>query len=197
MLKTFNWARVVSNVLSPPVIWGLLAFFVALNNAANPGQSLIQSGLYILFVCLIPAGYIGWMVYRGQIADMHLPEQKDRLWPFLVTIVSTTVLLLILVSISATPTMPILTLGTLLQIILMMLITQVWKISIHAMSVSSGVTTIGVFFGLLPALVLSPLILLVGLARLKLQRHTVAQVIAGTLLGVLIVIVLAASFHII
>jgi len=197
MRQTLNWARLVSNVMSPPAIWGMLALPVAIHGATNLEDGLIQSGLYISFVCIIPTLYIAWMLYRGHIADIHLPDQKDRLRPFLFTIASTTVVLLILAAISSTPTMPIFALGTLIQIIFMTIITQLWKISIHTMAVSSGVVTIGVFFGLLPALLLSPLIPLVGAARLKLHRHSPAQVVIGALLGMITVLLLALSFGLI
>jgi membrane-associated phospholipid phosphatase len=54
------------------------------------------------------------------------------------------------------------------------------------MSITSAVVATGILFGIGPALLVSPLVPLVGAARLKLHRHTPAQVIAGTLVGAVI-----------
>jgi membrane-associated phospholipid phosphatase len=73
-------------------------------------------------------------------------------------------------------------------------ITLVWQISIHSMSITGAVVTIGAIFGLPQALVIAPLVPLVGIARIKLQRHTWSQVIAGTMLGCILSLILFALF---
>lgn len=61
-------------------------------------------------------------------------------------------------------------------------INQYWKISIHAVGVSGGVSVLLLAGGLVlwPSLLMLPL---VAWARLRLQAHTPAQVTAGLLLG--------------
>jgi membrane-associated phospholipid phosphatase len=81
---------------------------------------------------------------------------------------------------------PTFALFSLVQIAVMAMITLVWQISMHAMSITSVVVAALTFFGVLPALILLPLIILVGAARLKLQRHTVAQVLAGVAVGAIV-----------
>ena len=44
----------------------------------------------------------------------------------------------------------------------------------------------GVLFGIVPALLTVPLVVLVSAARLKLQRHTPAQILGGTMVGALV-----------
>jgi membrane-associated phospholipid phosphatase len=53
----------------------------------------------------------------------------------------------------------------------------------HMMSITCAVVALGALFGVGPMLVASPLIPVVGAARLKLKRHTPAQVVAGSILG--------------
>jgi membrane-associated phospholipid phosphatase len=79
---------------------------------------------------------------------------------------------------------------TLAHLTLMAVITLGWQISMHAMSISGALVATGIVFGLFPALMVAPLVPLVGTARLRLERHTPAQVIAGTLLGALVTIAL-------
>ena len=42
------------------------------------------------------------------------------------------------------------------------------------------------WFGLIPALLVLPLVPLVGAARIQLKRHTIPQVLSGVLVGAII-----------
>jgi membrane-associated phospholipid phosphatase len=186
------WARLISNILSPPVVWAVLAFPIALRDAESQGQAILWAGVYTLLVCLFPLAYIAWMVRQGKISDLHMKLRKERLRPFLVSMACTAVAWWSLRLMGAPPVVPQFALFSLVQITVMALITMVWQISMHAMSITCAVVAIGLLFGLAPALVATPLIPLVGAARLKLHRHTPAQVVAGTLVGALIPVLLFA-----
>ncbi len=59
---------------------------------------------------------------------------------------------------------------------------MVWKISIHCAVAGGSVTILALFYG---PLVLAGLVLvgLLGWARVTMEDHTVAQVVAGSVLG--------------
>jgi membrane-associated phospholipid phosphatase len=178
-----NWARLVSNLCSPPIIWAILVLPIAFRFTSSQNQAIFCVLIYIVLVCLIPAIYVVWMVKRGHISDIHMKIRGERLRPFLVSILCTGSTWAIL-RLSNTPVvMPMMAAIMLTQLVVMTIITLVWQISMHAMSMTGAVVAIGVFFGLIPALIVMPLVPLVGAARLQLRRHTLAQVIAGTLLG--------------
>lgn len=185
-MKTLSWARLVSDVLSPPVVWAMLAFPIALRDEPARGQALMWAGVYIVLVCVLPIVYIGTMVKRGRITDIHMQVRQQRLLPFLVSILCTAFAWLTLGLLGAPPVVPLFALFSLIQLAVMAIITLMWQISIHAISISGATVATGVLFGLLPALFTVPLVVLVGAARLKLKRHTPAQVIAGTALGIVI-----------
>ncbi len=186
------WARLISNIFSPPVVWAVLAFPIAFRDAYSQGQAIVWAGVYTLLVCLFPLAYIAWMVHRGKITDIHMKLRKDRLRPFLVSIACTAVAWWVLRLLGAPSVVPQFALFSLVQLTVMAVITLVWQISMHTMSISCAVVAIGLLFGLAPALLATPLIPLVGAARLKLHRHTPAQVVAGTLVGALIPVLLFA-----
>lgn len=186
------WARLISNLLSPPVIWAVLAFPIAFRDADSRDQAILWAATYGVLVCLMPLLYIVWMVRRGRIGDIHMKLRKERLRPFLVSIACTVVAWWALRLMGAPSVVPQFALFSLVQLVVMAMITLVWQISMHAMSISCAVVAIGLLFGILPALVATPLIPLVGAARLKLHRHTPAQVVAGTLVGALIPVILFA-----
>ena len=182
----FSWARVVSDIVSPPVVWALLVIPVAAHYADTPLQAFFWAFLYSMFICVIPVGFIAWMVKTGKIGDIHMKERRERFRPLLVTIVCTSIVWWLLRRLDAPPPFPLLALMTLVQVTFIMLITLVWQVSMHMMSIAGAVIVTGIIFTTAAALAMIPLVMLVGAARLKLKRHTPAQVIAGTIIGALV-----------
>lgn len=183
-LPRFSWARVVSDIISPPIVWAVIVLPVAVQYA--PEQALYWTVLYSIPICLLPIIYIAMMVWRGKIGDIHMKERRERYRPLLVSIVCTSFALWLLRLLNAPTIFPLLALISLVQISVIALITLAWQISMHAMSIASAMVAAGIIFSLSVALLLLPLVVLVGTARLRLQRHTPAQVIAGTLVGALV-----------
>lgn len=179
----YSWARTISNVLSPPVIWGALAFPIAFHHAESREQALLWALTYVIMVCGIPALYIALMVRLGKITDLHMQVRQQRIAPFLVSIVSTALAWGILRLMGAPSLLPLFALVSLVLLCAMLLVTLVWQISMHSMSITCAVVTTGALYGLGAALLVSPLIALVAMARLSLRRHTPAELIAGGLLG--------------
>lgn len=178
-----SWARIISNLLSPPVVWAILAFPIAFREAESSAQAILWAATYGVLVCVVPVAYIALNVWRGNISDMHIKVRRQRIRPFIVSIVCTAFAWSVLRLMGAPSLLPLFALFSLIQIAIMLIVTLVWQISVHSMSITGAVVTAGVLYGLLPALLLSPLIPVVGAARIKLRRHTLAQVIAGGIVG--------------
>ncbi len=178
-----TWARLVSNLLSPPVIWGTLAFPIAFREASSQEQGLIWALTYVVLVCVMPAFYIGLMVWRGHITDLHMRVRTQRIRPFIVSIICTAIAWAALSVMQAPPLLPAFALITVIQITAMLFITLVWQISMHTMSVTSAIITSAALFGIGTAILASPLIPIVGAARYSLRRHTLSQLIGGSMLG--------------
>jgi len=104
--------------------------------------------------------------------------------------VCTTVAWIVLRLMGAPSVMPLFVLFCLIQLAIMTVITLVWQISIHAVSITGATVATGALFGTIPALFTIPLIFIVGAARLKLKRHTPAQVVVGSVVGAVIPILL-------
>lgn len=188
----FSWARFVSDVLSPPVVWALFAFPIAWRDAQSQQQAFLLAFTYIVLVCLLPIVYIALMVKRGAITDIHMRVREQRIRPFIVSIVCTAVACGILQLMAAPTIVTLFAFSSLVLLTIMAVITLIWQISIHAICISGVMVSAGVLFGALPALLTFPLVILVGAARLKLKRHTLAQVIAGTAVGICVPVLLFA-----
>ena len=185
-----SWPRLVSNVLSPPVIGALLAFPIAYHADGGQGNAPVYALVYGAMVCWLPVLYIAWNVRNGNITDLHMKVRAERIRPFVVTLLCSGAALALLIAFNAPRLMPMFALFSLIQLGLMTLITLVWQISIHAMSITGAVVAAGAMFGVGPALVLFPLVPLVGAARYKLGRHTLPQLVAGAGVGGLMTVLL-------
>jgi hypothetical protein len=182
-LRRPSWERALSDVLSPPVVWGALVFPMAIRATGSLAAALPWALIYVGFVCILPAAYIGIQVWRGRISDVHINLREQRLRPYAVSLIGVGLAFITMVLLSAPPLMVMFTLFTLVQMALMLVFTTRWKISMHSMSITSAVVTLGLLYGLVAFLLLTPLILLVAVARIRLRRHSVKQVVAGILLG--------------
>lgn len=187
-----RWARVISNLLSPPMVWATLVFVIAFHFAENRLQGLVWALTYGILVCLMPILYIAWRVRSGKISDLHMKERQERIIPFAVSIGCAILAWIVLRMMNAPSILPLIAAITLVELAVMLLITFAWQISMHAMSISVAVVATGIVFGAAPALAVSPLLPIVGAARLRLHRHTLAQVIAGAIVGAIIPLIVLA-----
>lgn len=182
-------ARIISNVVSPPII-ALVAVLVSVY--APPSQGLTLSGwLFILIAVLAPVFYVIWLVRSGTVTDFHLPSRSERFGPFLVTLVVGIVGWLIVLRLDSPHPLRLIALINVVQTAMLMLISHWWKISIHATAIT-GLAVVAIYLlgrGAWPLLLLIPI---VGWSRVYLKRHTLEQVIGGTILG--FVVVLAAIY---
>jgi membrane-associated phospholipid phosphatase len=178
-----KWARFVSDVVSPPVVWGIFSIFLAARDAANVGQAVLWAGIYVFLVCIMPVLFIAYRVKQGRITDIHMPLRHERFTPFMITIVGALISLFLMIILQASHAMQLLSLATLLQVAMMSLITLYWQISVHMIGISGAVVLTSLWFGGVYGVLISPLIIIVAAARLALKRHTPTQVIVGALVG--------------
>ncbi len=199
-----KWARFVSNIVSPPVVWGIFAIFLAAREAAQltaidgqPSrvwQALLWALIYVLLVCVMPVMFIAMRVRQGKITDIHMPLRHERFAPFMATLAGAVITSILLYLMQATRSMQLLSLATILQVALMSVITLYWQISVHMIGISGAVVLVGLWFGVLYGALLSPLIAIVAMARLVLKRHTLTQVLVGALVGSLSIAAFAMLF---
>jgi membrane-associated phospholipid phosphatase len=182
-LRRPSWERALSDILSPPMVWGALVFPMAIRATGSLQAALPWALIYVGLVCILPAAYIAIQVWRGHISDVHINLREQRLRPYAVSLTGAGLAFIAMVVLSAPQLMTLFTLFTLVQMALMLIFTTRWKISMHSMSITSAVVTMGLLFGLMVFLLLTPLILLVSVARIRLRRHSIKQVVAGIVLG--------------
>jgi membrane-associated phospholipid phosphatase len=165
------------------VVWAALSFPLAVYADPLSGRALLWALIYTGFVCVLPVLYIAFMVKRGHITDIHIKVRRQRIIPFLVSIACAGLAVVLLMVLNAPPLITFFALFTMLEIVVMLIITTRWQISMHALGISGAAVVIAVIYGALAGLLMSVLVPVVGAARVVLHRHTVAQVIAGSIVG--------------
>jgi hypothetical protein len=176
-------AKIVTEVLSPAVIVVLLPFAVAWNAT---GHALLRTIVWSLVVAVFFSAFPMFFLVRGARQgkwDGHwVRERERRSVPLLMCLQSAAVGLLILLLGRAPRDVVALAWSMITVLGVCVLITRLWKVSLHATVAGGAVATVILIYGWIMA-VLIPLVALVAWARVKVMDHTAAQVVVGAFLG--------------
>jgi membrane-associated phospholipid phosphatase len=178
-------AHVVSQIGSPPVLAAAAAFLAAglERNAAAFGFA----ALHTLLMVLVPVAYLLLQIRRGRVSDLEIFRREERWRPYLATIAGAW-LAWSAIRFGGGPARLSGVAGVLaLEAALVFAVTLGWKISLHCATAAAAGALVWKLVGTpLPLLVGSPLMIW---SRLLLRRHTPAQTIAGSIAGILVVLV--------
>lgn len=172
-------AYTISLIGSPPVL-GLTAV-ILLTAATATLRTWLWGGLYALLAIVVPLLYVLRLARRGAVSGIDLPVREERVRPMVFAILCSGLAWLMLV-LAGEPAPMLILAGTMwLQMALMFVITLRWKISMH----SATAAGVGVLASCLAGTII-PLLLgvpIIAWSRVRLQRHTLAQTVAGAALG--------------
>lgn len=178
------WARLISLFFSPPVVWAVWIFIIAQQVSGSPWQASFFASLFALTVCVLPMAYVAYKVKTGCISDMHMRHSHERYIPYSIAIVGCLLTELLYLRFGAHPILVVVALVTIIELSIMLIGTFFSHISLHAMAMTSVISATTIIYGFNKSLVFIPVLLLVILARLALERHTVWQIVLGALIGV-------------
>jgi membrane-associated phospholipid phosphatase len=174
------WAQRCTYLLEPK---NWLIVTVVLIGWHADGRAGIGWGLLAaLFAGVLPTVFISYGVRRGRWSDRNVNARRSRLTVLAFITASVATGLVLLVVLGA----PVMLTGylafMLASVALLGAITTVWKISIHCAVASGSVAILAFTYGplLLPGYAL---VALLGWSRVAVRDHTVAQVVAGAVLG--------------
>ncbi|GIJ21976.1 phosphoesterase PA-phosphatase [Micromonospora lutea] len=181
-------ARVVTEAFAPALLAAAMPVVVALRTSTPAvGSGLGWALVGALFCSVIPNGLIWWQVRQGRLSDHHIRVREQRRTPLVYGLVSVLIGLALLVGFQAPRpviAMVVVMFGLGLAVTLVNL---VWKLSIHAAVAAGSAAVLVIVFGP-KLLVAAPVVVLVGWSRVELRDHTVGQVIAGTVAGLLVAV---------
>lgn len=185
------WAHAVSLLLSPPVVWAVWVYAASILRGTN--HAIAFASLFVLSICVAPMLFVAYKVRNGKISDMHMRESKERYIPYSIAIVAGVLTGLVYLHYDAGPVLLLVVLVSIVELSIMLAATFYMKVSLHAMAMSSIISATTLLFGFAVGLLFIPILLLVVLARLVLQRHTILQIMVGVLIGVLTPLLIVAA----
>lgn len=147
----------------------------------------------VLFSFVIPASLIFMLFRLGIISDLSLKVRRERFYPYLITLLSYSAMIIFYYRIHMPRWFMMIMAASVAIMVIAILITFMWKISAHmfgiggliggAMAVSFFVERSNPYYMFMGLFIIAGL---VGTSRLILRRHTLAQVVAGFLLGYMV-----------
>jgi len=174
------WARRCTYWLEPKN-W-LIVTVTAIGWQSGGRAGLAWGLLAALFTAVLPALFISYGVRRGRWSDRNVGARRPRLAVLAFISVSVAAGLLVLL-VSGAPRLLTGYLAFMLaSVAALALVTVVWKISIHCGVASGSVAILAFTFGP-PVLCGYLLVALLGWSRVAVEDHTVAQAVAGAVLG--------------
>ncbi|MFO7978621.1 MAG: hypothetical protein R6U64_08170 [Bacteroidales bacterium] len=189
-------ARLLSAILHPLII-PTLGMIILFNLDTYVAYSIPTQAkrfiLIIVFINTAVAPLLSIMLLKRirMISDMLLDNRNDRLLPLLLAAIFFFLTYFMLRGTAIPSLIYFYLLGAGMLVLICMLITMRWKISIHMTSIG-GLTGFLIVTSLLLKVDLILLLMvailssgLLGVSRIKLQAHTPAQVYAGFTLGVI------------
>ncbi|WNM34968.1 phosphatase PAP2 family protein [Streptomyces sp. Li-HN-5-11] len=139
----------------------------------------------VVFAAVLPMAYIKYGIRSGRWQDRHVGQRERRLHLIPVIMASVGIAIAPMVLFHAPAQMTALVVAMLAALGAILPVTAFWKISVHT-AVSAGAITI-LTLGVSPWwAAASPLVALIGWSRGVLRDHTLGQVVAGTVLGIIV-----------
>jgi membrane-associated phospholipid phosphatase len=174
-------ARWLTEAFQPPVVVSIQLLVSPLTEDGFPG-TMVYGALAALFVCVLPLILLLVLVRLGKVTDHHVSDRKQRAPVLLMALGSILAGLLVLEAAVAPRSVVAMVLAVVGGVVVLAAVSPFWKMSGHAAAISCSTVIAVLMLG--PAW--APLLLLVpavGWSRVVLRAHTVAQVVAGSLFG--------------
>jgi len=177
-------ARWLTEVFQPPVVVSLQLLISPLAQPGFPG-TVGYGALAALFVCVLPLVVLLVLVRLGKVTDHHVSDRKQRAPVLLMALGCIAVGLLVLGAVDAPESVIAMVLAVVGGVAVLAVVSPFWKMSGHAAAVSCAAVVSVLMLGA----AWSPLLLLVpavSWSRVVLRAHSLAQVVAGSLFGGLV-----------
>jgi membrane-associated phospholipid phosphatase len=180
-LKINKFAKAISYIFDGSFISIPAYLIINIFMLERAKEVAVWTSICVLFGSIMPFVFVVFLYKKKLITDLHVPRREDRLKPLLVSNVSYLLGYFVFFILKAPVYLKALFFTSFLTTVLLTIITSFWKISFHTSWITFTSITYYVFFGkwMLFIFLFVPL---VAWARVKIKRHTVSQVIAGSLI---------------
>ena len=188
-------ARIVSMLLSPPIILFPAPFVLVFRKTHDFMTALRWTAISDVFLFIMIV-FVMYGTYEGFFSNFDVSDKKERPGLFLGGTIVTLLYFISLVFLNAPKILIILVVGILFGIIVIGVLSNWFKTSIHTATISAFSLSLVILYGLnyLPALFLIPLM---AWSRIKTKKHTPSEVLVGGIVGIvsaIIIYIIGKSF---
>lgn len=176
-------ARLYSNVISPPAVFGAAGLIVAWLDSPDL-TTLLLGALYGILASLLPVLFVVYLYKKGKVSDIHMSNKNERYIPYLIGLVGALIAYLLVGAWADAPLLQSLILTHIAVMIALAVFNYIQLFSAHVATVTALTIYAGFTFGFLASIYLSPLIIITFYIRRFLKRHTYVELVGGFLLGV-------------
>lgn len=179
--RSQRFAHLISELFSPVYQVFFMLLVVGIHSAGL-AQGLLLGAVAALFAGGIPYLILATGVRRGRFTDMHLSRREERPIMMAIGLASVAVGLGLMALLDAPRELFALVGAMVAGVAVALLVSSIWKISIHTSVTAGSATILAIVFG--PwALLLGSVVAAVAWARVRLGAHTVSQVLVGAAVG--------------
>lgn len=175
-------AALISAIVNPVLVSVFAASVFVFYNLNSLSETIHWMFITLSITAGLPIAYVAYLVKTGYLGDIYMPDREKRIKPIIVILLWLFVSLFILKLLHAPLVMLLLVEIIAGQLVLLGLVTTLWKISFHSATIMSATAVAAVLHSEL-VFAFSLLVPIVGWARVQLKRHTLMQVIMGGLVG--------------
>jgi membrane-associated phospholipid phosphatase len=177
-----QFAKFISTITQPPLVsiptFAIINYFLlGFNNS-----------LFITLICFIFGAFLPVLtsltLIKKMKTDLDITDRSKRPLPLIFAVFSYIIGFFVLYAFNAPALTSALMFVYFSNTVLILVINFSWKISIHAMGVAGPTAALIYLFGI-PGVIFSLIIPLVMWSRVKLNKHTPYQVLAGAFLGLI------------
>lgn len=168
----------ISAVFSPYVTAAIFIVLIVYKYAQNFNEFLPWMLAFFVFAIILPGFYILWLLEARKITDIHMANANERKNPLLLAAIFSVVGAIVLYFMHAARPVLVISIIYAANSVLIAIVTQWWKISVHTGMFASIATIAVVIFGTQfwwLYLILLPL----AWSRIFRKRHTIWQTIMG------------------
>ena len=170
----------ISLIFNAPLM--MFVTFIPLIMIYGQGNKWTLFFITSVFGCFLPMFSVFAFLKFGVISDFYASNKDERFFPFMTTIASYLIGLVLLISVNSPGPVTALMASYIVNGLVMVFITLKWKISIHASGIASPIMALIFFLGssLIPLVIL---FLPVAWARLELKAHSKWQLTMGAVVS--------------
>ena len=175
-------ARFISTLFVPPSFTIIIFSIFAFTLESEPIKQVVTILNALVFGFMAPIVLFLILRKKGKLADQDASIKEERTIPFLIAIIFYLIGLWVLIKYDLNIISIAFWFCYISNTIITIFINKFWKISAHSMGVAGPFSAIVFAFGSV-GIILLPIVILVGWARVELKCHTLTQVVAGILLA--------------